>query len=151
MINNDILRNLRTIFGLTDDKIRAIFALSNCDISAAQLDYFFKEKNDATYKTIEDVEFAGFLNGLIIEKRGPSDGPARETETSLTNNMVFNKVKIALSLKADDVIRALSDGGITLDKYELSALFRNPNHKNYKLCSDETLSAFLKGLKTDSF
>ncbi|MGB0938852.1 MAG: DUF1456 family protein [Colwellia sp.] len=150
MINNDILRNLRTIFDLTDDKIRAIFALSNCDISAAQLDDFFKEKNEASYKAIEDVEFACFLNGLIIEKRGPSDGPARETETFLTNNMVFNKVKIALSLKADDVIVTLSDGGITLDKYELSALFRNPNHKNYKLCSDEILSAFLRGLKLNA-
>jgi uncharacterized protein YehS (DUF1456 family) len=150
MINNDILRNIRAIFGLTDDEIRAIFALSNCYINAAQLDDCFKEKNDVSYKAIEDVEFAGFLNGLIIEKRGPSDGPARETETVLTNNMVFNKLKIALSLKADDVITTLADGGITLDKYELSALFRNPSHKNYKLCSDETLSAFLKGLKLNA-
>ena len=147
MINNDILRRIRAILTLSDDEIRAIFLLSNCDISAEQLANYFKEKDDATYAAIEDADFACFLNGLIIEKRGPSDGPAREAETSLTNNMIFNKVKIALSMKADEVAETIELAGISLDKYELSAFFRSVKHKNYKACSDEVLSAFLKGLK----
>ncbi len=147
MINNDILRRIGTIFDLTDEKIRAVFSLGQYEVSAEQLANFFKEKDDAAYQPLNDVELASFLNGFIVEKRGPSDGPARPNEEQLTNNMIFNKVKIALSLKADEVIAIIELAGLSLGKYELSAFFRNVNHKHYKDCSDEVLSAFLKGLK----
>jgi uncharacterized protein YehS (DUF1456 family) len=147
MINNDLLRRISTIFELTDETIITTFALSQCEISADQLTNFFKEKDDSAYQAIEDVQFSGFLNGLITAQRGPSDGPVRDNEQELTNNMIFNKVKIALSLKAEDVIAILELAELSLDKYELSALFRNVNNKHYKNCSDEVLSAFLKGLK----
>ena len=116
MINNDILRRISTIFELTDEKIRTTFALSQCEISAEQLTNFFKEKDDTAYQEIEDVQFASFLNGLITAQRGPSDGPARETEQVLTNNMIFNKVKIALSLKAEEVIAILELAELSLGK-----------------------------------
>lgn len=147
MINNDLLRRISTIFDLTDETILTTFALSQCEISAEQLASFFKEKDDAAYQPLEDVQFASFLNGLIVAKRGPSDGPEREVEQELTNNMIFNKVKIALSLKAEEVIATLELADLSLGKYELSAFFRNVNNKHYKDCSDEVLSAFLKGLK----
>jgi len=147
MINNDLLRRISTIFELTDEKIIATFALSQCEISAEQLTNFFKEKDDSAYQEIADVQFASFLNGLITAQRGPSEGPARENEQELSNNMIFNKVKIALSLKAEDVISILELAELSLDKHELSAFFRNVNNKHYKNCSDEVLSAFLKGLK----
>ncbi|NQY49377.1 MAG: DUF1456 family protein [Colwellia sp.] len=150
MINNDILRRLSTIFDLTDEKIRTIFALSQCEISEQQLANYFKEKDDAAYQEILDVELASFLNGLIIEKRGPSDGPARETEEQLTNNMIFNKIKIAMSLKAEEVISILELADLSLGKYELSAFFRNVSNKHYRDCSDDVLSTFLKGLKIKS-
>lgn len=147
MINNDILRRIGTIFDFTDDKLRSVFSLSQYEVTAEQLANFFKEKDDADYQPLTDVELASFLNGLIVEKRGPSDGPARPNEEQLSNNMIFNKVKIALSLKADEVIAILELADLSLGKYELSAFFRNVNHKHYKDCSDEVLSAFLKGLK----
>jgi len=147
MINNDLLRRISAIFDLNDEKIIATFALSQCDITAAQLVDFYKEKDDTTYQAIEDVQFASFLNGLIVAKRGPSEGPERENEQVLTNNMIFNKVKIALSLKAEEVISILELAELSLGKYELSAFFRNVNNKHYKDCSDDVLSAFLKGLK----
>jgi uncharacterized protein YehS (DUF1456 family) len=56
-------------------------------------------------------------------------------------------VKIALALKADEVIAILELAGLSLGKYELSSFFRNVNHKHYKECSDDVLSTFLKGLK----
>ena len=147
MINNDLLRRISAIFDLNDEKIIATFALSQCDITPAQLVDFYKEKDDTTYQAIEDVQFASFLNGLIVAKRGPSEGPERENEQVLTNNMIFNKVKIALSLKAEEVISILELAELSLGKYELSAFFRNVNNKHYKDCSDDVLSAFLKGLK----
>jgi len=147
MINNDILRRISTIFDLNDEKIIATFALSQYDVNAEQLINFFKEKDDSAYQEIEDGQLASFLNGLIIAKRGPNDGPERETEQVLTNNMIFNKVKIALSLKAEEVIEILELAELSLGKYELSAFFRNVNNKHYRECTDEVLSAFLKGLK----
>ena len=148
MINNDILRRISAIFDLNDEKIIATFALTDCDITATQLANFFKEKDDTAYQAIEDIQLAGFLNGLIIAKRGPSEGPVRDNEQELTNNMIFNKLKIALSLKAEDVIAILELADLSLSKYELSAFFRKVDNKHYKHCSDEVLSAFLKGLKT---
>lgn len=147
MINNDLLRRISNIFELSDEKIMTVFALNQCEISAEQLACFFKEKDDAKYVELKDVEFASFLNGLIVEKRGQKDGPQHQAEQELNNNLIFNKVKIALALKADEVISILELAGLSLGKYELSAFFRNVNHKHYKACTDEVLSTFLKGLK----
>jgi len=147
MINNDLLRRVSTILGFTDEKIIAVFALGQCKITTEQLGCFFKEKDEATYKEILDVELAHFLNGLIIEKRGATDGPQHQIEHELNNNLIFNKLKIALALKADEVIAVLELAGLSLTKYELSAFFRNANHKRFRECSDDVLSTFLKGLK----
>ena len=147
MINNDILSRIRSIFDFNNEKTIAIFALNQCDINAEQLACIFKEKNDPAYKTLLDVELASFLNGLIVEKRGKKEGPEHQAEQVLNNNLIFNKIKIALELKADEVITVLELAELSLTKYELSAFFRNASNKHYKECSDDVLSAFLKGLK----
>ncbi len=147
MINNDLLRRISTIFDFNDEKILMVFKLGQCLISAEQLADFFKEKDDSAYQELADVQLASFLNGLIIEKRGPKDGPQHQAEESLSNNIIFNKLKIALTLKADEVIAILELAELSLGKYELSAFFRNVNNKHYRDCSDDVLSTFLKGLK----
>ncbi|GHE77805.1 DUF1456 family protein [Thalassotalea profundi] len=147
MINNDILRRISTIFGFSNEQLIDIFSFNECEISKEKLVCFFKEKDDDTYIEVSDVELASFLNGLIVEKRGASDGPKRIAEQALSNNAIFNKLKIALALKAEDVIAVLELAGLSLTKYELSSLFRNVNHTRYRECSDEVLSTFLKGLK----
>jgi len=150
MINNVILRRISNIFDFNDDKICAVFKLGQCEISTEQLAHIFIEKNDPTYKELLDVELAGFLNGLIVEKRGPSDGPERENEIEISNNAIFNKLKISLTLKAEDVISTLELAELSLSKYELSSFFRSVNHKHYRECSDDVLSSFLSGLKIKS-
>ena len=150
MINNDILGRICTIFDLNEEKILSVFKLGQCDISAAQLADFFKEKNTPAYKALVDLELASFLNGLIIEKRGVKEGPQHLAEQVLNNNIIFNKVKIAFALKADEVLAILDLAKMTLSKYELSAFFRNVNNKHYNKCSDLVLSAFLKGLTIES-
>lgn len=147
MINNDILRRLSNVFDFNDEKIQAVFALNQCDITSEQLACIFKEKDDSDYQELTDVQLASFLNGLIVEKRGKQDGPDRLPEQELSNNIIFNKIKIALALKADDVIAVLELAGLVLGKYELSAYFRNVNNKHYKRCTDDVLSSFLSGLK----
>lgn len=150
MINNDLLRRISTILNFNDEKILSVFTLGQCLITTEQLSAFFKEKDDSTYQVVADVELASFLNGLIIDKRGQKDGPERQAEQVLSNNIIFNKLKIALALKADEVISILELAGLSLGKYELSAFFRNVNHKHYRDCNDDVLSTFLKGLKIQS-
>ncbi|MEY8215279.1 MAG: DUF1456 family protein [Colwellia sp.] len=147
MINNDTFRRICTAFNVDNEQTRAIFALGLCDITTEQLASFLKEKDVSEYKELSDVELASFLNGLITYKRGVKEGVQRQAESVLTNNLIFNKVKIAMALKADDVIAILELAELSLGKYELSAFFRNVNNKHYRDCSDDVLSAFLKGLK----
>ncbi len=147
MINNDILRRISTIFDFDNEKILSVFKFGQCSITEGQLANFLKEKDDRLYKTLSDVQFASFLNGLIIDQRGKKGGPQHQAEQQLNNNLIFNKLKIALALKADEVIAILELADLSLGKYELSAFFRNVNHKHYRECSDHVLSAFLKGLK----
>jgi uncharacterized protein YehS (DUF1456 family) len=40
----------------------------------------------------------------------------------------------------------LESAGFPVSKPELSALFRQSDHKNFKLCGDQLLRNFLKGL-----
>ncbi len=147
MINNDILRRISTILDFSDEKICSVFELTDCAMSAEQLACFFKEKDDSAYIEIRDIELASFLNGLIIDKRGAKDGPQHQAEQVLNNNNIFNKIKIALALKADEVLTILALADLSLSKYELSAFFRKVNHKHYNPCSDQVLNAFLNGLK----
>lgn len=150
MINNDLLRRISTILNFNDEKILIVFELGQCSITAEQLSDFFKEKDESAYQEITDVQLASFLNGLIIDKRGKKDGPERQAEEELSNNAIFNKLKIALALKADEVISILELADLSLGKYELSAFFRNVSNKHYRECSDDVLSTFLKGLKIQS-
>ena len=62
-------------------------------------------------------------------------------------NSVFRKLKIALDLKADDVLDILGLANLRISKHELSAFFRKPDHKHYRECKDQVLRSFLKGVQ----
>ena len=61
--------------------------------------------------------------------------------------LIFMKLKIALSLKAEDVMAILELADFKISKHELSAFFRKPDHKHYRDCKDQILRNFLKGLQ----
>ena len=65
----------------------------------------------------------------------------------MTNNIVFTKLKIALNLKAEDILEILVLVDFKLSKHELSALFRKPGNRHYRECKDQILRNFLKGLQ----
>ena len=58
------------------------------------------------------------------------------------------KLKIALNMKADDVIAIMNLAECPLSKHELSAFFRRPGHKHYRECKDQFLRNFLQGLQS---
>jgi uncharacterized protein YehS (DUF1456 family) len=147
MNKNDILRRIRYTFDLNDSKMISIFDQADHQVTRAQISDWLKKDDDPACKKCSDMHLAIFLNGLINDKRGKRDGPQPEPEKSLSNNAVFMKLKIALNLKADDVIKILSLAGMDFSKHELSAFFRRPGHKHYRECKNQMLRNFLKGLQ----
>ena len=147
MTNNDILRRLRYTFGFNDSKMIAVFGLANHQVTRAQISDWLKKDDDPAYQECSDTLLAIFLNGLINDKRGKKEGPQPEPEKRLTNNIIFMKLKIALNLKAEDVLEVLGLVDFRMSKHELSAFFRKPGHKHYRNCQDQVLRNFLKGLQ----
>lgn len=147
MTNNDILRRVRYIFALEDAQMIALFKLADLNVDRAKVSNWLKKDDDPMFQEIADRDLALFLNGLIIEKRGKRDGPAPPPEDPLTNNMIFQKLKIALSLKSDDIIALFASIDKQISKNELSAFFRKPNHKSYRHCMDQYLRNFLTALQ----
>jgi len=147
MTNNDILRRIRYTFSFDDTKMIAIFGMGGLDVTRAEISDWLKKEDDPDFHKCSDVTLASFLNGLIIDKRGKKDGPQPEPETSLTNNIIFRKLKIALNLQADEVLMLIKRADFSMSKHELSAFFRKPDHKHYRKCKDQVLRYFLKGVQ----
>ncbi|PFG08698.1 MULTISPECIES: DUF1456 family protein [unclassified Marinobacter] len=147
MTNNDVLRRVRYIFDLNDSTMIEIFALADFTVTEEQVSAWLKKDEDDTFLKLNDAALAVFLNGFIIYKRGKRDGEQPEPEKQLNNNIVFQKLRIALNLKADDILAIFQLVEFQLSNHELSALFRKPGNKNYRECKDQILRNFLLGLQ----
>jgi uncharacterized protein YehS (DUF1456 family) len=147
MTNNDVFRRVRYIFDFDDDKMIALFALADQEVSKEQIRNWLKKEDAPDYKECPDRDLATFLNGLIIDKRGRKDGPFPDPDAPLSNNMILMKLKIALNLKAEDLIQLLNSVELRISKHELSAFFRRPTHKHYIECKDQILRNVLKGMQ----
>lgn len=147
MTNNDILRRVRYAFDFRDNAMVKIFALADCQVTQAEVSSWLKKEEDEGFVNLKDIELATFLNGLIIYRRGKREGEQPKPEKKLSNNQVFQKLRIALNLKAEDVLEIFSLVDFNLSNHELSAFFRKPGHKNYRECKDQVLRNFLLGVQ----
>ncbi|MGC0905710.1 DUF1456 family protein [Pantoea agglomerans] len=147
MTNNDILRSVRYMLNLSDAKMVEIFALAQCDVPLADIQAWLKKDDDAAFRPCPDVLMGYFLNGLIFYRRGKSeDAPAPSIERKMTNNIFMRKLRIAFDLKTTDIPDVLKRVNFTVSQAEIGAIFRKPDHKNYRECGDQILRNFLKGL-----
>ena len=146
MNNNDILRSIRYTFNLTDDQMVKIFGLADVDVTLADVDVWLKKDDDPGFKSLHDKQLAIFLNGFINLKRGKREGAQPTPEKTLNNNLILRKLKIALNLKDFDILDILKQANLHISKHELSAFFRKPEQDQYRLCKDQVLRNFLKGL-----
>ena len=64
----------------------------------------------------------------------------------LTNNDILKKLRVALSLKNDDIIEILKLANFEISKGALGDLFRNEDHPGYVEAGDQVLRNFLNGL-----
>jgi len=89
---------------------------------------------DYTIKLAEDKAFPG------------NERSGFNKRLAMVNNDILKKLRIALKLKDTDILEILKLAGMELSATELGALFRAPDHRNYKECGDQVLRRFLDGL-----
>ena len=78
MVNNDILKKIRIALKLKDSDILEILKLTGLELSAAELNAFFRKPDHRNFKECGDQVLRRFLDGLIIKMRGPREhGPVR--------------------------------------------------------------------------
>ncbi|PNW28870.1 DUF1456 family protein [Formosa algae] len=64
----------------------------------------------------------------------------------MTNNDVLKKLRVALKLRDDDIVKILELVDFRISKSELGAFFRKEDHPKYMECGDQILRNFLNGL-----
>lgn len=147
MINNDVLRSLRYLLDINDAKVAEICLLADYPISGEQIGAFLLKEDEEGYESCSNEVLAHFLDGLVFFKRGKDDSrPALPVDKRLTNNTILKKLRVAFELRDDDMHAILDAADLPMTKAELSALFRKPGHKNFRLCGDQVLRNFLRGL-----
>ncbi|KTS17439.1 hypothetical protein RSA31_16405 [Pantoea dispersa] len=147
MTNNDVLRSVRYMLDLSDSKVVEIFALAGSEVPREDVQAWLKKDDDEAFRKLPDVLMGYFLNGLIFYRRGKSeDAPAPSVERRMNNNIFLKKLRIAFALKTTDIPDILLKANFKVSQAEIGAIFRNPDHKNYRECGDQILRNFLKGL-----
>lgn len=147
MTNNDILRRIRYSFDFSDSTMMALLSQADKPVTREQMSDWLKKDDDPDFKPCSDMQLAIFLNNLIDDKRGKKEGAQPQLEKQLTNNLILRKLKIALDLRDDGMIEIMDLVGFNISKHELSALFRKPSHKHYRVCKDQILRNFLQGIQ----
>ncbi len=166
MKNNEILIRLRDALDIKNTDMVEIFKLGGVELTSEEVSMMLIESKDSDNNEDQNIEekkenlecnnesLESFLNGFIIFKRGeqePIPGKPKKPALSITsnksvNNVMLKKLKIALSLTAEDMIDIFEEAGVIVTKGELSPLFRKEGHKHYKKCSDIFAINFLDGL-----
>lgn len=149
MSNNDVLRAVRYMLGLSDAKLTRIIALADPSLVLGREDVqvLLKKDDELGAKACSDRVLAAFLDGLVTSLRGPDPSRApRPPEKRIDNNMVLKKLRVAFKLQDADMHEILAAAGMPVSKPEMSALFRQPGHKNFRPCGDQLLRHFLRGL-----
>lgn len=149
MLHNDVLRRLRYALAINDTAAISIFKLADYDMDMAYLHAIMKKEEEEGYLPCRDKIITLFLDGLIIKNRGKQEGqkPGElAANARLSNNDLLRKIRIAMRYKDEDIIAILNLAQFRMSKSELSALFRKPDHRNYKPAGDQVVRNLLQGM-----
>ncbi|AGK66316.1 hypothetical protein TY21A_03560 [Salmonella enterica subsp. enterica serovar Typhi str. Ty21a] len=147
MLSNDILRSVRYILKANNTDLVRILALGNVDATPEQIAIWLRKEEEEGFQRCPDIVLSSFLNGLIYEKRGKDEAaPALTAERRINNNIVLKKLRIAFSLKTDDILAILTGQLFRVSMPEITAMMRAPDHKNFRECGDQFMRYFLRGL-----
>ncbi len=149
MTHNDTLRRLRYALNINDAKIAKTVARTGRNTTADEVVNWLKREDEPGYAELSPALLCRFLDGLIIDKRGPHpSGKIPEPLEFLSNNEILKKLRITLELQADDMVAIFKRAEFTVTKAELGAFFRRPEHRNFRKCPEQVLKKFIKGLST---
>ena len=147
MIHNDVLRSVRFMLGINDLGMTEILHEGGLRVPIADVAAFCLKEDEPGFVPCPDRVMAHFLDGLIVHRRGRNDAVRpRPVERSITNNTVLKKLRVAFELKDSDLLDLMASVDLPMSKHELSALFRAPEHANYRACGDQFLRNFLRAL-----
>jgi uncharacterized protein YehS (DUF1456 family) len=149
VIPNDVLRAVRYLLDLSDAAVIETIRLADpsADVGREQVQAWLRKEDDAGFAPCPDAMLSRFLDGLVLHYRGRDEArPMPPPAARLDNNQVLKKLRIAFELRDVDLHALFAAAGFPLSKPELSALFRQPGHPNYRPCGDQLLRAFLRGL-----
>jgi uncharacterized protein YehS (DUF1456 family) len=144
---NDILFKIKEALHLDSAMLIEAYKLADYEMTEERLENILKRRQDTGYEEATYEELGIFLDGLVLLKRGPSDKVASEDEVvDLTNNLILKKIRVAMELKEAELLILFALAEVSLTKRQIGSLFRKEGGKNFKVCSDELLMAFLDGL-----
>jgi len=144
MTNNYLLKSIQKEVKLNTVEILKIYKLIDKKVTTADVEDILRDEHDEKYIQLSNDGFLLFLDAFITYKRGSSD--KKNLKIDLTNNTILKKLRVAFSLKDDDMIRVFASCGVNFSKSELTPYFRSEKHKNYRHCSDSLLKSFISGL-----
>ncbi len=149
MTYNDILRRLRYALNINDAQVAGLINRTGRKTTEVEVLNWLKREDESGFIQFTAPLFCRFLDGFIIDKRGPHpSGKMPEPVEFLSNNEILKKLRIALELQAEDMIAIFKRVEFVVTKAELSAFFRRPEHRNYRKCPEQVLKKFIKGLST---
>lgn len=146
MTNNDIFRQLRYILNFSNQDVIDTFKAADIEVSEAQtINWLLKDEEQQLFLQNSDLSY--FLDGFINMKRGRRESYQSTFNSSLTNNEILRKLKIAFNFKDTDILNIFKLVDVEVGKHELSAFFRHPSKGQYQEMGNQYLRNFLHGLK----
>jgi len=147
MTNNEVMKSVRYTLEIKNKEVVQLINDGGVELSVLDVVDILKDEEDEGFVECPAETIHAFLDGLILKRRGPSDGPAKKFPTdTINNNTVLRKLRIAFEMKDTDMIATMKSVGFSVSKGELSAFFRAPAHKHFMKCGNQFLRNFLKGL-----
>lgn len=147
MTNNEVMISVRYTLDIKNQEVVQLIKDGGSELSVLDVVNYLKSEQEEGYVKCPTEIIHAFLDGLILQRRGPSDASAKKYSTrDINNNIVLRKLRIAFEMKDTDMIATLKSAGVSVSKGEISALFRAPDHKHFMMCGDQFLRNFLRGL-----
>ena len=147
MTNNDLLRRLRYALNKNDVAMAEITSKSGRKTSESEVINWLKLEDEPGYAVLPDALLCRFLDGLIVEKRGPHpSGNVPEPVDFLSNNEILKKLRIALNLQSDGMLAVFKKAEFDVSNAELGSFFRRSDHPKFAKCPEQVLRKFIKGL-----
>jgi uncharacterized protein YehS (DUF1456 family) len=147
MTNNETLQRLRYALNKNDLAIAQITSKSGRKTSEEEVITWLKPKDTPGYTELSDSDLCSFLDGLIIEKRGPHpSGNIPLPLEYLSNNDILKKLRIAYNFKSDDLLAVFKKTDFDISNAELGSFARRSDHPKFAKCPEQVLRKFIKGL-----